>query len=85
MHLDYATIRNTVLWVLVAIAVLGVLLAVIIKKIIGKILTLVLAAVLIFIGWQQRARVVDYATSVKADACASHPHFLGIDVSFPTC
>ncbi len=85
MQLDYATIRTTVLWVLVAIAVLAVLLAVIIKKILGKILALVLAAVLIFIGWQQRAKVVDYATSVKAQACASHPHFLGVDVSFPGC
>ena len=85
MQFDYATIRTTVLWVLVGIAVVGVLLAVIIKKVLGKILTLVLAAVLIFIGWQQRARVVDYATSVKANACASHPRFVGIDVSFPGC
>ena len=85
MQLDYATIRTTVLWVLVAIAVVGVLLAVIIRKILGKIVALVLTAVLIFAGWQQRARVVDYAASVKSNACASHPHFLGIDVSFPSC
>ena len=68
-----------------AIAVVGVVLAVVIKKIIGKIIVLVLAAVIVFTGWQQRARVVDFANNLHASACASHPRFFGLDVSYPGC
>lgn len=82
MNLDYTTIKNTALWVLIAIAVVGIVLAIIVKKIVGKIITLVLAAVIIFFGWQQRARVVDYYDS---HACTSSPHFFGIAVTFPGC
>ena len=85
MNLDYATIKNTALWVLIAVAVLAIVLAVIVKKIVGKIITLVVAAAIVFFGWQQRAKVVDYAGQVRANACSSHPHFFGIDVTFPGC
>lgn len=85
MNLDFNTIKNTALWVLIAVAVIGIVLAIVIRKIIGKIITLVLAAVIIFFGWQQRSRVVDYAGQVRANVCATHPHFFGIDVRFPGC
>lgn len=73
------------MWVLIAIAVVGIVLALIIKKIVGKIITLVLAAVIVLFGWQQRSKVVDYGNHVKASACASHPKFFGIDVTYPGC
>ena len=85
MNLDLSTIRSTSTWVLVAIAVVGLVLAIIIKKIVGKIIVLVLAAVVVLFGWQQRSRVVDYATSVHSSVCESHPRFFGIDVTYPTC
>ena len=56
---------------------------IIIKKIIGKIIVLVLAAILIFIGWQQRQHVIDFANSVKDDACDQSVTFLGVDVALP--
>lgn len=85
MNLDVSTIKNTALWVLIAIAVISLVLAIIIKKIIGKIITLVLAAVIVFFGWQQRSKVVDYANHAHTSACASHPRFFGIDVTYPSC
>jgi threonine/homoserine/homoserine lactone efflux protein len=81
--LDYDTIRTRTIWVLVGIGVLGVVAAIIIKKIVGKIIALVLAAVLIFLGWQQRQHVIDYANSVKDTTCASSTTFLGIEVALP--
>jgi disulfide bond formation protein DsbB len=71
--------------VLIAIAVGALLLAVIVKKIIGKIFVLLLAAAILFVGWQQRSAVIDFATKAQASACASHPDFFGIDVSYPGC
>ena len=85
MTLDFETIKNSVTWVLVVIAAVAVVLAIVIKKIIGKIITLLVAALLIFLGWQQRAKVIDFAQDVKAGACASRPHFLGIAVTYPGC
>ena len=54
MEVDLSTIQSTAPWVLIGIAVVAVVLAIVIKKIVGKIIVLVLAAVLIFVGWQQR-------------------------------
>ncbi len=89
MNLDLQTIKNTAMWVLIAVAVIGIVLAIIIKKIVGKIITLVLAALIVFFGWQQRSRVVDYgnhaAANAKTSTCASHPKFFGIDVTYPFC
>lgn len=85
MNLDVSTIKTTAMWVLIAIAVVGLVLAIIIKKIIGKIITLVLAAIIVFVGWQQRSKVVDFANHVQTSACASHPKFFGIDVTYPGC
>ncbi|MET3804594.1 threonine/homoserine/homoserine lactone efflux protein [Nakamurella sp. UYEF19] len=89
MNLDVSTIKSTAMWVLIAIAVIGLVLAIIIKKIIGKIITLVLAAVIVFFGWQQRSKVVDFANSsaksAQSSVCSSHPKFFGIDVTYPGC
>lgn len=89
MNLDYTTIKNTSIWVLVGIAVVGLVLAIVIKKIIGKVITLAVAAVIIFFGWQQRSKVVDYANetmnNVRAEACALQPKFFGIQVTLPGC
>lgn len=89
MNLDLQTIKSTAMWVLIAIAVVGLVLAIIIKKIVGKIVTLVVAALIVFFGWQQRAKVVDYANRTQGDVrssiCASHPTFFGIQVSYPGC
>jgi hypothetical protein len=86
---DYTTIKNTVLWVIVAVIVVAVVLAVIIKKIIGKIITLVIAAALVFFGWQQRAKIIDYANGVGDKAtstyCSAEPSFFGVHVTFPGC
>ena len=60
MTLDFETIKNSVTWVLIVVAVVAVVLAIVIKKLIGKIITLLVAALLIFLGWQQRAKVVDF-------------------------
>lgn len=77
------TIQSTAPWVLLVIGVVGVVAAIVIKKIVGKIIALVLAAVLIFVGWQQRQHVIDYADSVKNETCKSSATFVGIDVSLP--
>ena len=83
MELNLDTIQSTAPWVLIGIAVVAIVLAIIIKKIIGKIIVLVLAAILIFIGWQQRQHVIDFANSVKDDACDQSVTFLGVDVALP--
>ena len=83
MDIKLETIQTTAPWALLGIAVLGVLAAIIIKKIIGKIFVLVLAAVVIFIGWQQRQKVIDFANSVKDQTCAASTTFVGIEVSLP--
>jgi disulfide bond formation protein DsbB len=80
---DLNTIQSTAPWVLLGIGVVGVVAAIVIKKVVGKIIALVLAAVLIFIGWQQRQHVIDYANSVKDETCATSTTFLGIEVSLP--
>ena len=66
-----------------------------IRKIVGKILSLVIAAALIFVAWQQRDKVTDYAAEVRGQACDSaagavdNPttreatSFLGIGISLP--
>lgn len=85
MNLDLHTIKTTAMWVLIAVAVIGIFLAIVIRKIVGKIITLVLAALIVLFIWQQRARVVDYANHAHSSACVSHPKFFGIDVSYPFC
>ncbi len=83
MEINLNTIQSTAPWVLLGIGVIGVVAAIIIKKILGKIIALVLAAVLIFIGWQQRQKVIDFANSVKDETCAASTTFVGIEVSLP--
>ncbi len=83
MTIDFETIQRSTIWVLVAIGIIGVLAAIVIKKIVGKIIALVLAAVLIFLGWQQRQKVIDFANSVKGTTCASSTTFVGIEVKLP--
>lgn len=85
MHLDLSTIQTSAPWVLIAIAVLALVLAIIIKKIVGKILVLLIAAVIVFLGWQQRAKVVDFANDLHTSACTSHPTFFGIQITYPGC
>ena len=68
---------------LIGIGVVGLVAAIIIKKVIGKIIALVLAAVLIFIGWQQRQKVIDFANSVKDETCATSTTFFGVEVALP--
>ncbi len=81
--INLSTVQSTAPWVLLGIGVVGVVAAIVIKKIVGKIIALVLAAVLIFIGWQQRQKVIDFANSVKDETCASTTTFVGIEVSLP--
>jgi len=83
VNVQLSTIQTATPWVLVAIGVVGVVAAIIIKKVVGKIIALVLAAVLIFIGWQQRQKVIDFANSVKDETCATSTTFIGIEVSLP--
>lgn len=89
MDLDLTTIKNTALWVLIGLAVVAIVLAIVIKKIVGKIITLVLAAVIVFFGWQQRSKVMDYVNSttnsVASDVCGKVPTFFGITVTLPGC
>jgi hypothetical protein len=85
VNLDVSTIKTTAMWVLIVIAVISLVLAIVIKKIIGKIITLVLAAIIVFFGWQQRSKVVDYANHLETVTCASHPKFFGIEVTYPNC
>ena len=81
--INLETIQSTAPWVLLGIGVIGVVAAIVIKKIVGKIIALVLAAVLIFIGWQQRQKVIDFANSVKDETCSASTTFVGIEVSLP--
>ena len=83
MDIDLSTIQSTAPWVLVGIAVVAVVAAIVIKKIVGKIIVLGIAAVLIFIGWQQRQQVIDFANSVKDETCAASTTFVGVEVSLP--
>ena len=83
MDVDLNTVQSTAPWILVGIGVVGVVAAIVIKKIVGKIIALVLAAVLIFIGWQQRQHVIDFANSVKDQTCATSTTFIGIEVALP--
>lgn len=83
MELQLSTIQSTAPWILIAIAVIAVVAAIMIKKIVGKIIVLVLAAVLIFVGWQQRQHVIDFANGVKDEACGQSVTFLGVDVAMP--
>ena len=83
MDITLSTIASTAPWVLLGIGVIGVLAAIVIKKIVGKIIALVLAAVLIFIGWQQRQKVIDFANGVKDETCTASTTFVGIEVSLP--
>ena len=83
MTVDLQTIQSTAPWVLIAIGVIGIVAAIIIKKIVGKIIALVLAAVLIFIGWQQRQKVIDFGNSVKDSTCSTSTTFVGVEVSLP--
>jgi disulfide bond formation protein DsbB len=81
--IDFETIQRYTVWALIAIGVVGVLAAIVIKKVVGKIIALVLAALLIFLGWQQRQKVIDFANSVKDTTCASSTTFVGIEVTLP--
>ena len=95
MRVDLQTVEEVVLWGVVIVAALGLLMAIMIKKIMGKIIALLVAATLVFIGWQQRDKVLDYAQQVSTDACnaatgtvdqtvaANTPTFLGVEVSLP--
>ncbi len=83
MTIDFETIQRSTVWVLIAIGVVGVLAAIVIKKVVGKIIALVLAALLIFFGWQQRQKVIDFANSVKDTTCASSTTFVNIEVTLP--
>lgn len=83
MTIDFETIQRSTVWALIAIGVVGVLAAIVIKKVVGKIIALVLAALLIFFGWQQRQKVIDFANSVKDTTCASSTTFVGIEVTLP--
>jgi disulfide bond formation protein DsbB len=83
VDVDLNTVQNTAPWVLVGIGVVGVVAAIVIKKVVGKIIALVLAAVLIFIGWQQRQHVIDFANSVKDQSCATSTTFVGVEVALP--
>jgi disulfide bond formation protein DsbB len=83
MEVDLSTIQSTVPWVLIGIAVVAIVLAIVIKKIVGKIIVLVLAAILIFLGWQQRQHVINFANGVKDDVCSQSVAFLGVDVALP--
>jgi len=85
MILELATVRTSAPWLLVAVTVVALLLAIVVKKIIGKIFVLVLAAVVVLVGWQQRSTVIDFATDLQVSACASHPTFFGLEVSYPGC
>ncbi len=80
---DLDTIKTGAIWAIVVIAVIGLVMAIVIKKIVGKIIALVLAAVLIFLCWQQRGKVIDFANDVKGKACAAQPSFFGVDVTLP--
>lgn len=93
--MDLQTIKTVAMWAIIGIAVVGVLLAIVIRKIVGKIISLLIAAVLVFVAWQQREKVVSYADQVRGEACdsaagavdnattAEATTFLGIGISLP--
>lgn len=85
--MDIDTLKTVAMWALIAVAVVGILLAIVIKKVIGKIISLVLAAVLVFLCWQQRDKVIDAADTLRAKACttanADLPSFFGIHITVP--
>lgn len=83
MTIDLSTIQNTLVWVLVAVAVVGVVGAIILKKIVGKLFVLALAAIVVIVLWQQRQQVLDLANELKDTGCGMTPTFLGIQVSLP--
>jgi len=83
VDVDLNTVQSAAPWVLVGIGVVGVVAAIVIKKVVGKIIALVLAAVLIFVGWQQRQHVIDFANSVKDQTCATSTTFVGVEVALP--
>jgi hypothetical protein len=83
VSIDLDTIRTTAVWGLVAIGVVGLVAAIVITKIVGKIIALVLAAVLIFLGWQQRQHVLEVASDVQGSVCAASTTFFGVDVAMP--
>jgi c-di-AMP phosphodiesterase-like protein len=83
MEIDLTTIQSVAPWVLVGIAVVAVVLAIVIKKIVGKIIVLVLAAILIFVGWQQRQHAIDFANEVRSGVCDQSVTFVGIAVAMP--
>lgn len=87
--MDYNTIKNVALAVLIAVAVIGLLLALLVKKIVGKIISLVIAVVLVILVWQQRAHITSAYDDAKNKAhdsyCNTHPKFLGIQVTMPGC
>jgi c-di-AMP phosphodiesterase-like protein len=84
---DIDTLKTVAMWALIVIAVVGILLAIVIKKIVGKIISLVLAAVLVFLCWQQRDKVMGAADDLHSGACSTAnahlPSFFGISVSLP--
>lgn len=93
--MDLDTVKNAALYGIIGIAAIGLLMAIVVKAIIGKIISLLIAAALVFIGWQQRDKVVSYAEDVRGKACtaaqgavdnattAEATKFLGISVSLP--
>jgi xanthosine utilization system XapX-like protein len=92
---DLETVKTVGMVAIVAIALIGLLLAIVIRKIVGKIISLVVAAALVFVAWQQRDKVTDYAAEVRGQACDSaagaveNPttreatSYLGIGISLP--
>ncbi len=83
MELQLSTVQSTAPWILIGIAVAAIVLAIVIKKIVGKIIVLVLAAILIFVGWQQRQHVIEFANGVKDGVCNQSVTFVGITVAMP--
>lgn len=93
--MNLETVKTVAMVAIVAIALIGLLLAIVIRKIVGKIISLVVAAVLVFVAWQQRDKVISYADEVQGKACNSvsgavdNPttreatSFLGIGISLP--
>jgi hypothetical protein len=92
---ELETIKTVAMWAIIVIAAVGLLLAIVIRKILGKIISLLVAAVLVFVFWQQRDKVVSYAEEVRGNACdaasgaVDNPTterattFLGLSISLP--
>lgn len=83
VDIDLSTIRDTAIWVLAGVAVVGVLAAIVIKAVIGKVLALIVAAVLVYVGLQQRDQVIDYADGVRGQVCGASQTFFGVEVALP--